>query len=62
MKAFKLKYADGSSEIKYALSALALIRKYELCTRDHVETRIFQLSGEQEAIALANLGDQEALE
>ena len=54
MKYFKLKYADGQIEVLKAESALALIRKYDLATRAHVQTRIFQLSGEQKAIARAN--------
>jgi hypothetical protein len=55
MKAFRLKYDDGSSETAYAVDALTLIRERNLCTREHVNTRIVQLSGEQEAIALADL-------
>jgi hypothetical protein len=54
MKYFKLKYADGRIEIKKANSALDLIRKYDLSTREHASTRIIELSGEQEAIARAN--------
>ena len=54
MKYFKLKYADGSIEIKKAENALALIRKYDLGTREHVNTRIMELNGEQGAIARAN--------
>ena len=58
MKAFKLKYEDGRIETLYAKDSLSLIRKYDLATRKHVNTRIFQLSGEQEAIALSNMGDE----
>ena len=57
MKYFRLKYADGRMEIKTAINALALIRQYDLCTREHVGTRIVELAGEQEAIARSN--DQE---
>ena len=52
MKYFKLKYANGDVEIKQAKNSLELIKKYDLCTREHVSTRIFELSGEQEAIAI----------
>ena len=54
MKYFKLKYKDGTIEIKTADSAIDLIRKFDLSTKEHVGTRIFELSGEQEAIAIAN--------
>ena len=57
MKYFKIKYADGRIEIKSAENALALIRRDDLASRAHVGTRIFQLSGEQEAIARSNEAD-----
>lgn len=55
MKAFKLKYEDGRQEVLFAKDSLSLIKQYDLATRKHVNTRIFQLSGEQEAIAFSNL-------
>ena len=54
MKYFKIKYANGEQEIKKAKDALALIRENELYTKDHITTRIFELSGKQEAIARSN--------
>lgn len=54
MKYFKLKYENGSQEIVKGKNALEIIRRYDLTTRDHVETRIFELSGEQELIARSN--------
>ena len=57
IKAFKLKYEDGKIDIVYGTSSLEIIRRYDLASRKHVNTRIFELSGEQEAIALANLED-----
>lgn len=54
MKYFKLKYGDGTMEIKKAKSALDLIRDNELYTKSHVNTRIIELSGEQLAIAISN--------
>lgn len=54
MKYFKLKYADGKQEIVKGKNALEIIKRYDLSTRDHVETRIIELAGEQEAIARSN--------
>jgi hypothetical protein len=55
MKAFKLKYNDGNFKIVYGKNALEIIKKYDLCNRENVNTIIFELSGEQEAIALSNI-------
>lgn len=54
MKYFRLKYKDGRIETLKAKNSLALIREYDLCTKEHIETRIIELSGEQEAIAISN--------
>lgn len=54
MKYFKLKYKNGDIEIVKGKNALEIIRRYDLTTKDHVETRIFELNGEQGAIARAN--------
>lgn len=54
MKYFKLKYADGNCQIVKGKNALEIIRRYDLTTKEHVETRIFELSGEQLAIAQSN--------
>lgn len=54
MKHYKIKYADGSFKIVKAEDSLEVIRKYDLATKNHVETRIIELSGEQEAIAKSN--------
>lgn len=55
MKFFKLKFADGSFKIVSGESSLAIIKKYDLATRAHVNTRIIELTGEQLAIAQSNL-------
>ena len=55
MKAFRIKYASGDFKIVIAKNALEVIKKYDLCTRDHINTRVEQLAGEQEAIAFSNL-------
>lgn len=54
MKYFKLKYQDGSFEIKKAETILALIKKYNLATKEHINTSIFELQGEQLNIAISN--------
>lgn len=54
MKYFKLKYEDGRSEIVSGKNSLEIIKKYNLATREHINTRIIQLEGEQEAIAIDN--------
>lgn len=51
MKYFKLQYADGTWEYAEAKDSLSLIRERDLCTRNHVDTRIIELSGEQACIA-----------
>lgn len=58
MKAFKLKYQEGEKdriEIVYGKNALEIIKRYDLCSKNNINTRIFELSGEQEAIALSNI-------
>jgi len=57
MKYFKLKYMDGSFEIVKADSALELVKKYDLATAKHINTRIIELEGEQLAIANSNEQD-----
>lgn len=60
MKAFKLKYQEGEKdriEIVYGENALEIVKRYDLASKKNVNTRMFELSGEQEAIALANLTD-----
>ena len=54
MKYFKLKYKNGETEIKKAENSLELIKKYDLSTKEHIETRIIELEGEQLAIAISN--------
>lgn len=54
MKYFKLRYQDGSFEIVKGKNALEIVRRYDLATRKHVDTRIIELQGEQLAIAQAD--------
>jgi len=55
MKAFRIKYNDGSFEIVIAKSSLDVIKKHDLCAKQHINTRLEELSGEQEAIAFSNV-------
>jgi len=54
MKAYKIKYVDGTYNIVKANNALEVIKKYDLCTREHILTRVIELAGEMEAIAISN--------
>lgn len=53
MKAFKIKYANGDYKIVFARNSLEVIKQYDLCTREHIQTRVTELNGEQGAIALS---------
>ena len=54
MNAYKIKYQDGSCKVVIAKSSLEVIKRYDLATKEHINTRVFQLEGEQKAIALSN--------
>lgn len=54
MKYFKLKYMDDSFRIVKGKDILEVIKKYNLTTKEHINTRIIELEGEQEAIAISN--------
>lgn len=54
MKYFKLKYENGDFEIVKGKNSLEIIKKYDLATAKHINTRIIELNGEQGAIARAN--------
>lgn len=54
MKYFKLKFKDGTQQVVTGLNALQVIKQYDLATREHVNTRIIELEGEQLAIAVNN--------
>ena len=51
MKYFKLKFEDGNFEIVRGKDSLEVIKRYDLASRKHINTRIIELSGEQEALA-----------
>jgi len=51
---FRLKFKDGTTAIVKGKTTLDVIKKYNLATKEHINTRIIQLEGEQEAIARGN--------
>ena len=55
MNYYKLKFEDNTIKIVKAKNILALIKEHDLATREHINTVIQQLSGEQLAIAKANI-------
>jgi hypothetical protein len=54
MKYYKIKYFNGEYKIVKANNNLEVIKKYDLCSRENINTHIVELSGEQEAIAISN--------
>ncbi len=55
MNVYKIKYSNGTTKVVTAKKTIDVIRKYDLATKDNINTRVFQLEGEQKAIALSNL-------
>lgn len=51
---FKLKFENGTIKIVKGKNSLEIIKKYDLATREHINTRIIELEGEQLAIAISN--------
>jgi len=54
MNYYKLKYKDETFKIVKGNNSLEVIRKYDLCSKEHIGTRVIQLEGEQLVIAIAN--------
>lgn len=54
MKYFRIKFKDNTFKIVKGENSLEIIRKFDLCSKQHINTRISELSGEQEAIAISN--------
>jgi len=54
MNYYKIQYPNGSYTIAKATTMLELIKRYDLATEEHINTRIIQLEGEQLAIARSN--------
>lgn len=51
---FKIKYVDGTFNIVKGKDMLDVIERFNLATKEHKGTRVFELEGEQLAIARAN--------
>lgn len=51
---YKIKFIDGASKIVKAKTILEVIKRFDLATKQHIETRVIQLEGEQLAIAKSN--------
>ena len=54
MNYYKIKYEDDTFIIVKAMNSLEVIKKYDLASAKHINTRIIQLQGEQLAIAQNN--------
>lgn len=54
MNAYKIKYSNGDYKIVIATSSLEVIKKYDLGTKENINTMIYKLEGEKEAIAFSN--------
>ena len=54
MKYYRIRYQNGDFKIVMGKDSLEVIKKYDLATKEHINTRITELSGEQRAIAIAN--------
>jgi len=53
-KYYKVIYTGDTFAIHKAPSSLALIKRLDLASKEHINTRVIQLEGEQLAIAIAN--------
>ena len=54
MNYYKIKYESGKIIIDKAERSIDIIKKYDLATKENIQTRVFQLEGEQLAIAISN--------
>ena len=57
MKYYKIQYNDGKFIYDKANNSLEIIKRHDLATREHIETRVIELSGEQKAIAADYLSE-----
>ena len=51
---YKIQYESGKFIIDSGKNALSMVKKYDLATRENIQTRLIQLEGEQLAIAISN--------
>jgi len=54
MKYYKIKYTNSEYIIDKANNSLEIIKRYDLATRENIDTRVIELEGEQRAIAISN--------
>ncbi len=54
MNYYKIKYIDDTFIIVKAKNSLEVVKKYDLASAKHINTRIIQLQGEQLSIAISN--------
>lgn len=43
MKLYQINYADGTHKIVEAYSTLEVVKKYNLCTRENINTKVIEL-------------------
>lgn len=55
MKYYRLEYTDGTKEVVSVKSDLELIRKYDLASKKHSQTRIIQFESDQLAAVTSAL-------
>lgn len=51
MKYYKIQYRSGDFVYAKGESALEIIKRFDLCTRENAGNRLIELSGEQAGIA-----------
>lgn len=54
MNYYKIKYINDTFKIVKGNSSLSVVQKYDLASKDNIDTRLIQLEGEQLAIAISN--------
>jgi hypothetical protein len=59
MKYFKLTYPNGNIKYCMAINSLEVIKEYDLCTRENCNIKLKELQGEQEAIAIDYLQEED---
>ena len=58
MNAYTIHYKNGTSETAIARSALEVVKKYDLATRENIGTEFEQLEGEEKQKAITAWGQQ----
>jgi len=47
MNIYKIQYKNGESKIVHAEKSIDVVKHYDLATKENINTRIFQLEGEE---------------